>query len=325
MKLWLACSAFALLAPLAPEKLVFGPKESTKLEKRFEMGMQLEKRSMTMSVDGNDLPEAMTKDTVMEVESKQTVVVVDEYRKVEDGRPMLLARKFDALAETENQSMKMPGMPEPQDKTTEKKSELTGHTVLFRWDDEKSEYGPEWEGDGPDDELLAGLEEDMDLRGLLPEKPVSEGDSWELDIETFGKLLSPGGELGIDDEDDKEEDEDDEFEKNLKGEARCTFQGVKEVDGRKLARISAVCKATTHQEEENEDGQTVHMAFEMELEGEFLWDLEGKHLASFEMDGDVTARMEMRQSMDIGGAEHKLLITMELGGRMELEAEFERK
>ena len=86
----------------------------------------------------------------------------------------------------------MPGMPEAKEEKKEKESKLAGKTVLFRWNEEKDRYDKEWVGEGATDELLEGVEEDMDLRRLLPEKSLSEGDTWKIDLKEFGDIIGPG-------------------------------------------------------------------------------------------------------------------------------------
>ena len=59
MKIVLALTALFVLAPAPADTVAFGPKEGTKVEKSFEVRMKLEKRSMTMSVAGQELPAEM--------------------------------------------------------------------------------------------------------------------------------------------------------------------------------------------------------------------------------------------------------------------------
>jgi hypothetical protein len=322
MKLASALAALVLAVVPSADKLAFGAKEGTKLAKTFESHMEMEKRSMTISIGGNELPAELGEKATMEMNEDKTVEVEDEYRKTGDDRPLLLARHYTTLKKKtgSNMDMHMPGQ-EAKEETKEPESKLEGKTVLFRWDAEKEKYAREWVGAGADDELLAGVEEDMDLRRLLPSKSVSVGDTWTIDLKEFGEILGPGGKLGFDDKDDN----DDEFEEHLKGEATCTYKGEREVDGKKLARIATVCKASTFQDKEEETGQKVHMTFELELEGEFLWNVAGKHLESYEMSGDITSKLEMKQELEMQGRKAELLVTIDLAGKMTEKATFEEK
>jgi hypothetical protein len=164
----------------------------------------------------------------------------------------------------------------------------------------------------------------MDLRDLLPGKAVSEGDTWTIDLKEFGEILGPGGKLGFEGDDD--EDEDSDFEDNLTGEVTCTYKGTKAVDGRKLARIATVCKAKTFQDEAaKEDEPAMHMEFDFTIEGDFLWDVDGKHIASYDLDGEVAADMKLTQEFDMNGETGELLIRVALGGKIEVEGEFTAK
>ncbi|MCY2959091.1 MAG: hypothetical protein NTY35_02915 [Planctomycetota bacterium] len=322
MKLVLALTALFAFAPTPADTIAFGPKEGTKLEKRFEMRMRMEKRSMSMSVGGQDLPAEMLEDATMDLTSDQTIVVEDEYKKIDGDRPLLLERQFTKLAKVQEQKVLMVGMEKAQEEKKEKESKLADQTVRFRWNDKESRYDKEWVGDGADSALLEGLEEDMDLRKLLPEKAVSVGDTWQIDLKDFGDILGPGGKLGFVG-DDKEEDSD--FEDNLTGEVTCTYKGEQELDGRKVARIAAVCKAKTFQDGEEGEGPAMHMDFDISLEGEFLWDVGAKHIASYEMTGEVAADMKLTQEIDMGGKSGELLIKIALGGKIEVEGEFTAK
>lgn len=322
MKITATLLAFFALAPAPAEKIAFGPKEGVKLEKTFEMSMKLEKRSMSMSIGGQDLPAEAMEGATMDFSTVRKVVVEDEYTKIDDERPLLLARRYTELSDVEEQKVQMMGMPEPQEEKKTKESELADKTVLFRWNEKDSRYDKEWKGDGADDGLLDGLEEDMDMRDLLPPEAVAEGDSWQIDLETFSEILGPGGKLAFEGDDD-DDDDDTEFQDNLTGEVICTYKGLKEVDGRKLARIQAVCKGKTSQDQEaKEDEPAVHMDFDIAIEGEFLWDVAGKHMGSYELSGEVTADMKVVQELDMGGETGELVVKVSLGGKIELEGEF---
>lgn len=320
MKLLLTLAACAVLAPVTSDKLVFGPKEGTKLGRTFEFHMELSKKSMTLTMGGHELPKELGEQATLEFSFKQHVEVEDEFRKLAEGRPALLARHFTKLSDENTSTVQMVGMEEPKEESKHKESKLEGLHVLFRWDTEKDEYTKEWEGDKGDSALLEGLKEDMDLRLLLPDKALADGDTWEVDLKEFGALFGPGGDLGFEG-DDKDDDHD--FEKNLKGAVTCTFKGVEEVEGRKLARIAAACKASSFQDKHEDDGPKMHMSLEFDLEGEFLWDVEGKHFASYELGGETTGTLEMKQEIDIGGGQkHELQMNVELAGKVGMKGEF---
>ncbi len=319
MKLALAALAFLALSPTPADTLAFGPAEGTTLEKRFELTMKLEKRSMSMTVGGRELPAEMLADTVMDMDFKKTIVVQDEYKKIDGARPLALERNYSTLTDVLDQKIQMPGMPEATEEKKEKESKLLDKTVLFKWNAEEKEYEKEWVGEGGSEKLLEGLEEDMDLRGLLPKKAVSEDDTWKVDLVEFGDILGPGGDLGFSAKDKAEDDN--QFEENLTGEAVCTYGGTKDVDGRKLAVIRMTCKARTFQETAEGEQQT-RIDFTLDLEGEALWDVAAKHLASYELGGDITADMSITQAMEVQGESHDLVVKVDLGGKFDVEGKF---
>lgn len=322
MKLLLTLAACAALTPVVSEKLAFGPKEGTKLEREFEFHMEFSKKSMTMTMGGHELPKELGEQATMEFAFKQQIEVEDELRKLGDGRPALLARHFTKLTDENSSTVQMVGMEEPKEESKSKESKLEGKHVLFRWDDDKDEYAKEWEGEKGDDELLEGLKEDMDLRQLLPEKAVAEGDTWAVDLKEFGALFGPGGDLGFEDDD---KDDDDDFEKNLKGAVKCTFKGVEEVEGRKLARITAVCKASSFMDKDEDGGSKMRMELEFDLEGEFSWDVEGRCFTGYELGGETTGVLTLKQEIDIGGGQtHELDMHVELAGKVGMKGVFRR-
>ncbi len=321
MRLVATLIALVAIAPTPADKVAFGPEKGLKLEKRFEMKMHLEQKSMRMSIGDNDLPSELTSSAEMELKSHQKVVVADEYREVGDEHADVLARKFVEMADSSEEHVKMPGMEEAQDHSREKKSDLEGETVIFRWNEKDGEFKKEWDGEGADNALLEKLEQDMDFVKILPSKGVEVGDSWELDLADFDQILGPGGELGFKGDEDDNDDDNTDFQDNLAGEVKCTYKGMEEEGGRKLARIAAVVTGKTFQDQEQGEGGQLHMAFDLNLEGEFLWDVAAKHLASYRLGGEMTSEMKLTQEVDMGGKTGEIVIHIELGGTMEIEGE----
>ena len=150
----------------------------------------------------------------------------------------------------------------------------------LRWDgrdDDEEKYIVAFAEDGPDEGLLQDLDVDLDLHGILPEDEVDEQDSWEFKASEFGHVLALGGDLHFADE---------EVQVDLEGTVSCTFKGTKEVDGVTLGVIAVEFDA--HGEEEL--GGVVAsstLAFEFKLAGELLWNLDSRHIHSFELFGDM--------------------------------------
>ena len=66
----------------------------------------------------------------------------------------------------------------------------------------------------------------------------------------------------------------------------------------------------------------MRMDIAMELEGEFLWDVEARHLSSYKLDGDMSADMTITQTVDIQGDPQDLVVKVELGGQCAVEGRF---
>ncbi len=320
-------AALVALAPVTADTIAFGPEAGSTVEKRFEMSIQLDQRSISMKVGEHELPSELTEDTEMSWKSHQKLVVEDEYREVGSDRPVKLARKFVDMSDKSEQRTRMVGMEETQEVSKDKESALEGKTVLFSWNEKDGEYAKEWVGDGADDDLLDGLEQEFDFQLLVPSKSVSEGDTWKIDLADFESVLGPCGELAFkgDDDDDEDDDDDGEFQENLTGEVTFTYGGTKDEGGRKLAVLTAVLKGKTFQDRDPAEGSTMRMDYDLELEGEFLWDVGAKRLASYKLAGDVTCEMAIKQEVDMGGEMGELAIDIEMGGTVEIECEFKKQ
>ncbi len=170
-----ACLVALALSPPAPE-IAFHPEEGRSLTKTFGSQMSLDLDELSLIVDGQDMG-AMMGDMTFGLETDSTYVVTDEYASMGDGRPQKLHRTFDELSQQSEVNIEIAaaGMAETQGSASA--SELEGLSVVFTWNADDFEYDVAFaDGDG-DQALLEGLEEDMDMRGILPDGPVSEGDS----------------------------------------------------------------------------------------------------------------------------------------------------
>src|SRR5262249_29772967 len=153
---------------------------------------------MHVTLGDEDLSAGQGKITI---EDEQHVVVTDHYVSLSGGRPTKLERSFDELSGKSRSKFEFEGMGGeeggPEEDANDESSSLQGKSVTFAWDKDAEKYDLAFaEGKG-DEDLLKDLEEDMDLRGILPTKSVSQGDSWDLDAKLFQHVLSPGGDLKI--------------------------------------------------------------------------------------------------------------------------------
>jgi hypothetical protein len=280
-----------------PEALGFRPEEASTLEKSFKTDCELVLDDFTFSMNGEESdPGMLGIPTDFEVSFGYLLECMDAYESVADGRPLALLRTFE---EFEGWYVDPDGVEAREDT-----GEFDSLAVRFTWNEEEEEYDREVvEGEYTDEEGLAVLNEDLDLRGLLPEDEVEEGDSWEVSGAPLMAILVPGVDLTrlLDEEDT--EDVPEEIvaaAERLVAEATatCTFDGLEEEDGRRLARITLEWTVADDLEFDPStfgldeigipmDDSSFEASFGIELEGVCLWDLEAGHFHSFEMEGLV--------------------------------------
>ena len=279
----------------------------------------------------------------MSVRYERRGAVTDEYVANRDGAPKKLRRNYDELGNTVTIAMKMAMMGQTQnkDQNLTGESELQGKKVVFTWDDEKSEYKKAFDPALDKDSLLKDLEEDMDLRVLLPKDEVKPGDSWDVDVKALASVLAPGGNLSII---PKEMSADemamgmpgmgsmsDWLRGSLEGEAKATFASVREVEGVKMAVVKLTAKITVSKDmtemvqdamkkaklpPEAGDLSIDHMDvdYKLEAEGELVWDIAGGHIHSFDMSGPSHVQMDMAMKMAPQGQKMTIEYGMELSG-----------
>lgn len=239
------------------------------------------------------------------------VGVDDTLQEVADGFPRRLRRRWvDLGAQGTLQLTATPGRPKFEDRAV-LTSPLRGRTVDFAWIDAESDWSRLWVRDDAEEFWLADMRGDMDGLGLLPEGPVAPGAEWEISMETVRGLLAPGGnhlitprttnlfgrtiEVGVGG------DYAEVLGPDLAGSARAAFEGVREVDGERMAvlRLSvtglrSICDRTdlwrlsAPAEEKNEVAHLVSTLLEYTLEarGEALWSLDRNHLRSVTLAGE---------------------------------------
>ncbi|MCZ6598395.1 MAG: hypothetical protein O7B99_12205 [Planctomycetota bacterium] len=280
----------AVGAPLgkAVEELTWAPAEGTTLIRVFESERESSLAEMHMVIDGEERDPPELPD--FRSTYSERITVTDELVSVGDGRPLELRRTFDEL-------FREAAIEAEESLSFELVSDLVDETVVFRWDEDEEEYVIEPEDESLDEALFEWLEEDMDLRLFLPEGEVDEGDSWDVDIEAYKRMINPGGFLGFYSEEVGERDEQqEEFARSvldaLEGDITATLDGTRDEDGVNVAVIALAIEvsAEVDREVEADEGpeRTEAFAFERELEGELLWNLDAGVFHSLELEGDGT-------------------------------------
>lgn len=315
-----AVCAFAAPREASPR---FAATEKTHVTKRFESTSELAITSMSVRVDGEEqdqeLPEIV-------LTNERALSVTDEYRAVAGGRPTKLARTFDAI---ESKLTTTVDGTEPEDGTEEGESKLAKRVVLFTWDADAKKYGTEYAGEKGDDDLLEGLDADLDLLAFLPSNSVKEKDAWTLDAAALGVLVMPGGDLHLESASADEESASGwglvakTVRDHLKGKVEATYRGERDVDGTKCGVIAFEGDLESDGEF-TEDGGRTRVEAKLEVEGELLWDLEAgrfhavKATSKTKLVLSSTTDVEMEEGESVSVEEH-----VELEGTIELEGETE--
>jgi hypothetical protein len=340
-----ACLSFAF-AP-AGERPAFGPEPGTTLRKTFTLLGDFELDDLSFIADGQDMADMLGLE--LTIKSSTKIGVTDVYDALDAGRPKKLTRTFDAVEEAlqfeAHASVEMGGEGSNQDLSFS--SELEGETVVFTWNEEKGGYDVALDHGEGDPELLDGLTEDMDLRVLLPDAEVSEGDTWEVEIAELEGLAIPGGDLKLVPEGAEFEEADFDFFAEIgkdfndkmgelfEGKCICTFKGVHEKDGLRLGEIaiqievastmdlSALITETIEKFGESEHEmpefafETADLNLDFQGEGALLWDLEAGCLHSFDLTGDAQIAFDIAASIEAEGQSHHLEASAEVSGTYE--------
>lgn len=324
----------ALGAAPAKDEFLFRVAAGTTLVRTVESHYVMHLEEMKGSLNGEDIPAEAFGEVNLEIRHGETCVVTDVFEAVEEGSLLRLTRSFDELGATEHTSFSSEAGDESDDKTYE--SALEGKQVVFTREDGGGAFavafGSESEGDS---ELLEKLEEDMDLRAFLPDHPVSEGDSWSIDPQSFRFVLDPGGDMSLEDTEGETADSsetDAQMRANMEGEFKATFQGVEGAEGARVAVIRLEVHTRTRAETPLEGDDlpdsvegTHFLHAEFELEGELRWDLDHGHALALELEGQTGLEMSQKLVGDYEGEHMEQTQGMSLAGEIGFSMRFERR
>jgi len=340
LTLLLAGPALLALQPRA-DVVGFAPKDGSSLTKEFHIDFDLALGDLTMLANGMDVSEGVPGD--FEVTIAITMKVVDTYVDVEDGKPLDLIRLYDSMAarwETPDDSGEADEGP---------LTELEGKQVQFRWDADAETYDVSYHDCEGDESALEDLGVDMDLRMLLPDSEVSEGDSWMLEPEQVRNLIlfgSDTGELSPDMEDDPmgigpliESELLPQIESLLEElSAECTYKGRREVDGTAVGAIEVTLEGEGSIDlsglirglidSQVPEGMDIAVEIDeavvsltLEGEGTLLWDLGAGRLHSFEMSPELEILIDVALTVEAAGESQEFEASVELLGSGDWTAE----
>lgn len=337
----------ALLALRTPgDSLRFAPAADAEVSMEFTNSMEFFLDDFTAEAMGQDVG-AMLGDVEANVSIDIEVAFADTYTKTAEGRPTTFQREYGDAAITGEFTGSAQGESDSQ--SFELESGLSGTKVRFAWNDDEGEYTKSFVDDEDgDEELLAGLEDRIDLAFLLPEEEVEVGAEWAIDPLKLAMLLVPGGDLaydteggdrsGMGDSDDEMNDSAIEAMRELmQGEVTGTYKGLND-DG--LAEISialeiagdkdmadlvakAIQAAADASGEEVDPSQMPEIrTFTLELsldgEGTLLWDPRVGIVNSFTMSAETELALTVEMAVSQEVMEFPVTGELILGGSAEI-------
>lgn len=328
------------------ERLRFAPEAGSSASKTFASSGEFALDELSVIADGQDVGQ-MLGSFELGMELSSSIQVTDVYRAVEDGRPREILRTFDALESRTKMNMsQVEAIPE-----MEATSELTGKSVLFRWNAESNDYDASFHESEGEESLLAGLDEDMDLRFLLPAEEVAQDGTWTVELSALKALMMPGGNLHMLPTDAAADPEalammeglmdtfGEKVTEGLEGQCLCTFKGLREGGESRLAEVELEIElaatldmrefiqqaiqagmAQAGQELEVDfDIATADLTADYEATGTLLWDTAAGRFHSLTVQGDITFGIDLDVSIDAMGESHSMEASMEMSGEWGVE------
>ncbi|MEX1025890.1 MAG: hypothetical protein WD226_12525 [Planctomycetota bacterium] len=332
-----AIPALLAFSPRRAE-LAFSPAEGTTIRKTITTTAEVALDEMSLVMDGQEMDQAAGME--LDMTESQTLVVVDTYVSMANGRPKVLRRTFEELIDESTQSMSMPQPMGDTETDSAGSSELEGKTVVFTLDSESGDYVASFpEDEKADEALLQGLEEDLDLRGFLPRGEVAVGESWDVEAESVRHILAPGGNLHIIDESTDQgpmgggpEPSMSEMLGELSGRVTCTLEAMREEEGTSLAVIKVLIEVDSTNDlsefvaeqlanAEKPEGMDMEMdvesmdiEFQYEGEGEILWDVKRGVLSKLLLNGEMTLINDTAMTMTMMGQSQSFEQSMVFAG-----------
>jgi len=318
MKLLLVALAIAFL-PARPDSLTLAVAKGTKLTKSNSISIETELKTGSIKIGGRDLPAEVIEQLEMTTLFSNDERIVDEYVSVDGARATELVRRYEKATKVEKNHFTFPGTePRDEDKTVE--SPLVDHAVAFTWDPKEEKYARAYRGDEGEKDWLEKLEAEFDYEDILPKGKVEVGDTWKLDTKQFEKITGPGGSLSYP---KKSKSDSDPFKDGLKGTIEARYDGKRTVDGRELAVIHL--HADVHGSAKPDESAEMPMEVEisLDLEGEYLWDQEHGHLASFELEGPAGMKFSGSKEIAVNEQTFTMELKFELEGTCKLSGRIE--
>lgn len=325
------------LTPVVDD-VAFHPKDGTEVTKVFGNSMEFALDDITMSLDGNDMSDAIPIDEA-QMTMESSVTITDKYVTVAEGRPTELLRSFDAIDSSIEAGA--------ETTSNEELEKLEGKKVSFKWNADNKAYDIAYHESEGDAEMLDRLAEDMDLRALLPDRSVKEGDKWEVDAEGLMSVVFAGMRLDKLDMGDAPEEMADVLEEMI-GEVKrlgddiktvCEYKGTRDVDGKSCGAVAIKVEGkpsldlasfiTNVAKKQGEtmgvqidiDVKKATLALELGATGELVWNLGDGHVKSFQLTQNINLNAELDITAGAQGQSQHVEMTAEASGKGEMTVE----
>jgi hypothetical protein len=164
-------------------ELRFAPAEGSKVRRTITLDHTLVVQEMRVGTQSSQEQIAFA--------AHQVLRTLDQFRKIGEGRPLSLQRRFDEAGWVGSFDF-------PQGKEEIKAvSPLAGTSVVYTWVPEESAYGKYYDARESPEEVLLRLGEDLDLRALLPGHAVAPGETWSVPAAQLETVFAPAGRLDL--------------------------------------------------------------------------------------------------------------------------------
>lgn len=300
--------------PPAPrDGLRFAPEPGARIAKTFHRTLEVE-LSGTQEVRWKDNgPVEFPLEMRLSCAEEQWVELVDEHLEKEGNHPPRLRRTMARLSgELKERDLQSGRLSEERGRGI-----LEGATVLFALDDESLAHAPCYEiPDEHDEALLADLEGDADLLGILPEKPVRPGDEWSVRPELLRQICLPGGAIAYAEGEQEQVLLEPWLEGAAEGRLRVRYAGEPSVGGTVVALLEVKGDVEIRGEPlelpggpvlfygvTSEGTDRIELGARFDVEGEVLWDLEAGRLFDADLEARVALDMDILSRANDGSVE----------------------
>lgn len=329
-----ACLSIPLVVGFAAvaDELAFHPGKDVKTQKELRMEAEFKVEEASFTVNGEPMPgEVLDQVMAQEILISLAIDATETFVATKDGKPTDLLRAYEKI--------KTSAEIGDETKESDTPSDLEGKTVRFTWNEKTKAYDKSFHESKGDEGDLERLIDDMEVRALLPDKKVSEGDTWTVDATALEALFFPGGVISSakdkgdgPDLDAIVEDVGQQIQEALKDfRVTCTYKGTREEGGTKVGAIAFVYDGKADIDlvpmleklAESVGGEgvpemdfTASAAMQLEGEGLLLWDLAAGVMHSYEMKSKVGFDLNVQVHADQDGQQIEVALSGSLGGNV---------